>query len=543
MHSARGFLERWASGPAIVERREDIAEWSHRWVTGARKEWGDVRVVENRLRFGDGSEAFFAMLAAVLVLAAALLLVFPAKALAAPAELSITKEGPSGPSRVEPGERFDYVLTVSNEAGAQPATNVEVKDELPTGATLVESKPPAGVTCTDASGTVTCIVPNLAAGESKAITLTVTAPTTAGEIKNRATATSADDTDSPAASNEVITTVAPELVIDKLDDPDPVDTEDLLLYTLRVQNIGDTDATNVTLTDELPLDAVDFVTVDSADFDCQYKAGIVKCTKGSLVSGEIAKVEIVVEPEKAGTIQNTGAVFVQGVSKALDTDTESTKVNGGGNGGGDNGGGDNNGGGTPDGNDLPEGDQCSPVVERGTEKPIGVLSGTTPQSFIFTNTFNDVLPLRIVYATSSENGSLTITAKPKGGGEPILDKTIQGNKSGVIEVDTDPGVDYEILILPEDQGYAIQFEMGVGPEKCTDPSDLEPPAGPGGNDGTNGGDSGVNGADDVIDDTVSNNPLPPTGGPSLPGLAVIALCLAVLGGATVMGTGVRRRDR
>ena len=47
----------------------------------------------------------------------------------------------------------------------------------------------------------------------------------------------------------------------------------------------------------------------------------------------------------------------------------------------------------------------------------------------------------------------------------------------------------------------------------------------------------------MIDETISDEPLPPTGGPSLPGLAVIALGLAVLGGATVVGTGVRRRDR
>jgi hypothetical protein len=37
--------------------------------------------------------------------------------------------------------------------------------------------------------------------------------------------------------------------------------------------------------------------------------------------------------------------------------------------------------------------------------------------------------------------------------------------------------------------------------------------------------------------------LPPPGGPSLPGLAVIALGLAVVVGATVVGTGARRRDR
>jgi uncharacterized repeat protein (TIGR01451 family) len=510
-------------------------------VTGARKGWGDMGFTEHSARFGKGTRPtiHFAILAALLTLPVVLLLAFPARALAA-ADLTIGKEAPS---RVEPNAQFDYVLTVSNE-GADPATGVEVSDELPAGVTLEDVEAPAGVTCADAAGTVTCDPFDLEAGGSETITLTVRAPLNAGEIKNRATVSSTDDPDSPVASNEVTTTVAPNLVINKLDDPDPVSTEALLLYTLRVQNQGEGFAGGVAVTDELPLDKVDFVTVDSSDFDCKFTAGVVQCIGGTLGPGEIAKVEIVVEPEKAGTISNTGAVFVQGVSNALDTDTETTKVNGG---GGNGGGG--NGGGTPGGDDLPEGDQCSPVVERGTENPIGVLSGTEPQGFIFTNVFNDVLPLRIVYATSSENGSLNITAEPRGGGEPILDETIQGKKRGVIEVDTEPGVDYEILIQPEDQGYAIQFEMGVGPEECTDPSDLDPPAGdppagPGGEDGTNGdsGDSGVNDPDDVIDDTVSDESLPPTGGPSLPGLAVIALGLAVLGGATVVG-GVRRRDR
>ena len=47
----------------------------------------------------------------------------------------------------------------------------------------------------------------------------------------------------------------------------------------------------------------------------------------------------------------------------------------------------------------------------------------------------------------------------------------------------------------------------------------------------------------VIDDTISDNPLPNTGGPSLLALATIALGLSVLGGAAVVRSGVRRRDR
>ena len=59
----------------------------------ARKGRGDMGFIEGRTRFGDGfgPATYFAMLAAVLVLSAALLLVFPARALAA-ADLSINKK-------------------------------------------------------------------------------------------------------------------------------------------------------------------------------------------------------------------------------------------------------------------------------------------------------------------------------------------------------------------------------------------------------------------------------------------------------------------
>ncbi len=171
-----------------------------------------MRVAEGRIRFGGGfgPATYVATLAAVLVLAVALLLVFPARALADP-DLSISKDGPS---RVEPGERFDYVLTVSND-GEDPAANVKVEDELPAGVTFEKAKVPAGVTCAYAAGTVTCDIANLDAGESKQITLTVIAPANAGVIENEARASILGDPDSVRVSNKVTTTVAPRLVIDK----------------------------------------------------------------------------------------------------------------------------------------------------------------------------------------------------------------------------------------------------------------------------------------------------------------------------------------
>jgi hypothetical protein len=120
---------------------------------------------------------------------------------------------------------------VSND-GDSAATNVQVEDELPTGVTLLDVEEQAGVTCPPAAGTVTCTVANLPAGESRTVTLKVRAPDDAGVIKNKATASAAEDPDSPVSSTEVTTTVAPKLVIVKLDDPDPVRVEGVLLYSL-----------------------------------------------------------------------------------------------------------------------------------------------------------------------------------------------------------------------------------------------------------------------------------------------------------------------
>ena len=289
---------------------------------------------------------------------------------------------------------------------------------------------------------------------------------------------------------------------------------------------------------------VDFVTVSSHDFDCKYTAGGVQCIGGVLGPGEIAEVVIAVEPEKAGTIQNRADVFAQGIKDPLDTDTEETVVKGGGgSGGGGDGGGEPDGPTGPDGPNVPQGDQCSPVVNLENGDPLEVISGTDPVQGTFKNFYNDTLPLRIAYATSSEDGSLTITLSRKDNGKTILDKTIKGKKKGVLEVDTEAGVTYDVAIVPDNQGYAVDLQIGSGTdEPCTNPDDLDPPGGPGGNDGGNGG-NGTNNANDVIDDTISDKPLPDTGGASLLGLAVISLGIAVVGGATVVGTSARRRDR
>src|SRR5262249_38615838 len=108
------------------------------------------------------------------------------------ADLSITK---TAPTSVTTGQQFTYTLSVSN-GGPNDAIGVTVTDTLPTGVTFVS----ASSGCTNASGTVTCAVGNLAKGANAPATIVVTAPSTAGTITNTA-AVAGQPTDPNTANN------------------------------------------------------------------------------------------------------------------------------------------------------------------------------------------------------------------------------------------------------------------------------------------------------------------------------------------------------
>lgn len=259
----------------------------------------------------------FMMLAAAMIFAAML----HASPAWAAAQLTVDKT--DSPDPVKVGDKLTYKIVVKN-TGKDPAKQVKLKDVLDPSLNFISAETSDGGTCTESGGTVTCKLDNIAPGESTTVTIEVR-PTKTGPVTNTATATSSN---SGTADDTITTRVVPDLEINKLDDPDPASTQGDLLYTLRVQNQGDTTVNNIGVTDDLPLTDVDFVALDSNDFDCIYTAGAVQCTNGSLGPGEIGKVEIIVEPEVVGRIQNRADVFVQGIDAPVDTDVESTLVKG-----------------------------------------------------------------------------------------------------------------------------------------------------------------------------------------------------------------------
>jgi uncharacterized repeat protein (TIGR01451 family) len=164
--------------------------------------------------------------------------------------------------------------------------------------------------CSQLSGVLTCPLGSIASGRSATIAVKVK-PRNDGAITNQA-AVAGDDLKDPTSSNNVSnesTTVGPaaDLSITKSDSPDPVGVGEPLSYALSVHNNGNLDATNVSLTDNLP-PGLTYQSATPSQGTCTQAAGTVTCSLGGLANGADATVDIEVTPQAPGTITNTASV-------------------------------------------------------------------------------------------------------------------------------------------------------------------------------------------------------------------------------------------
>jgi uncharacterized repeat protein (TIGR01451 family) len=159
--------------------------------------------------------------------------------------LSITK---SGPSSASPGETITYTLSVTN-SGDAPATNLGVTDTLPVGANYVSGGTLIG-------DVVNWTLPSLNPfGGSAQFQFIVTATQT---ITNMDYAVSADGGYGAVGTQPVTTEInpilEPDLSIVK-SGPGTAEPGALITYTLIVINDGGLAATNLLVTDTLPVGA------------------------------------------------------------------------------------------------------------------------------------------------------------------------------------------------------------------------------------------------------------------------------------------------
>ncbi len=239
------------------------------------------------------------------------------------ANLLVTKT--DSPDPVVIGNPLTYTVRVTN-TGPSPATGVFLTDTLPSGVTFVAATPG----CTFSSGTLTCALGTLNAGDGALITLTVTAPATPAVITNTVTA-QASPFDPNLANN---TANAPTVVADALVDvrltksvtPSTVLAGSLFTYTLNVENLGPDTAYTVTVTDALP-SGVSLVSVTAPGFTCTGST-FITCDRASLLVGAPVTLTLVVTaPAAPGPITNTAGVASATADTNFSNNTDAVMVN------------------------------------------------------------------------------------------------------------------------------------------------------------------------------------------------------------------------
>lgn len=232
---------------------------------------------------------------------------------AALADLSVTKTDDPDPAIA--GNSLTYTVAVTND-GPSDATGVMLTDTLPP-ATTFDSATPSQGSCSQAGGTVTCNLGDLAAGATATVEIVVTLPPSMAHgttLTNTAEVTGNEP--DPNLGNNTDTEQTrvirqADLSVTKTGDPDPVIAGDSLTYSLTITNNGPSDATGVVLTDNLP-PATTFDSATASQGSCSEAGGIVTCNLGDLAASATATVEIVVtvDPTTAhgATLTNTAEV-------------------------------------------------------------------------------------------------------------------------------------------------------------------------------------------------------------------------------------------
>lgn len=220
-------------------------------------------------------------------------------------DLSLTKQ--ASPDPVDVGSELTYSLTVEN-SGPSVATGVTLTDTLPQGVTFVSVAASQG-TAEHTGGVVTADLGTLAPGERAIVTIVVI-PNAGGTLTNQATVASAEEDSSPEDNSTTLETTAnllADLSISKGDTPDPVVLKTNLTYEITVRNSGPSDATGVTVTDDLP-GSVRYVLASASQGTVTEAGGRITANIGTLVVGASATVAILVVPLNPGKVSNTATV-------------------------------------------------------------------------------------------------------------------------------------------------------------------------------------------------------------------------------------------
>ncbi|MEM7342920.1 MAG: DNRLRE domain-containing protein [Chloroflexota bacterium] len=210
------------------------------------------------------------------------------------------------------GESLTYSITINN-LGSLPATGVLVNDTIPISLTYVTYTSSQGSYDNSAGIWNVGTVPS-SGSATLTLTTTVNGGTSGATIVNTATISQVDQTAPQTVTHTAQATITvtseADLSISKQDTSDPVTAGETLTYTLQVINNGPSTATDVVMTDTLPVSLTVIATDATQGTGCSPIGLAVSCNLGTLAVGATANITITVnvDSDVGGVITNTATV-------------------------------------------------------------------------------------------------------------------------------------------------------------------------------------------------------------------------------------------
>lgn len=229
-------------------------------------------------------------------------------------QLSKTANLPS----VAVGQNLSYLLTARNN-GPNTATNVTVVDQLPAHVTVQSVSATGSGVCQvniPAVGQIQCVWPTMGSNTTQSVNLVVRANVAAQgtTITNTATV-SADQIDTISANNSsaintTVTQAVIDLILNKIDQQDPVPQFGEAVYELRVVNLGPSVATGVELLEQLPNTYLHFISATPTQGLCHppNAQAQMRCELGSIEAGQTIVILIRMSADVIGTDTNSASV-------------------------------------------------------------------------------------------------------------------------------------------------------------------------------------------------------------------------------------------
>jgi uncharacterized repeat protein (TIGR01451 family) len=232
------------------------------------------------------------------------------------------------PDPVLAGDLLRYSMTVSNQ-GPASATGMELTANLPAVATFdpLTSDGRCGVT----GSALRCVLGNLGAGASTAVTVGVRSQPPPEPALSVAFQLTARETDPEPGNNQAtaVTVVQPrvDLALTKTALGDPVQAGGTVTYQLTVQNHGASAAAGALVLDQLPPGTA-YLAASGAALCAGDPGGMVRCEVGPLAAGvqTVVFLQAAVLPDAPATLLNRAQVTTVGNDADVDATNDQAEA-------------------------------------------------------------------------------------------------------------------------------------------------------------------------------------------------------------------------